>query len=387
MNKTLGAILLVSGTTIGAAMLALPVVTGLAGFFPTALLFILFWAFMLFTALLILEVNLWFPKSSNMISMAKSTLGTWGEIIAWGAYLYLLYALMTAYLAGSGPIVNDFIDTAAGIDLPNWIGYAPLILLFLYFVFKGAHGVDAVNRWLMVALAAAFALMVGLILPEVSLSNLAHSDFKALPLAVSVTATSFGFHIIIPSLTTYLNRDVKEIKKALVIGSLIPLAIYLIWEVVSLGVIPLESLKQGYLEGANGVRLLTETIDRPLLEMIARAFAFFAIVTSFLGVSLSLADCLADGLNMREWGHPSWLVDVLTIVPPLAIVAVNPRAFLTALEYAGTYGVVVLLCLMPALMVYRGRYVLKMKGKYEAPFGKGGLILTLILSLAIIFLG
>ena len=62
MNKTLGAILLVSGTTIGAAMLALPVVTGLAGFIPTALLFILFWAFMLFTAFLILEVNLWFQN-------------------------------------------------------------------------------------------------------------------------------------------------------------------------------------------------------------------------------------------------------------------------------------------------------------------------------------
>jgi len=265
MNKTLGAILLVSGTTIGAAMLALPVVTGLAGFMPTALLFILFWAFMLFTAFLILEVNLWFPKSANMISMAKSTLGGWGEIFAWVAYLYLLYALMTAYLAGSGPIVNDFIDTALGIDLPNWLGYTPLILLFLYFVFKGAHGVDAVNRWLMVALSAAFALMVALIIPEVNLANLAHSDFKALPLAVSVTATSFGFHIIIPSLTTYLNRDVKEIKKALIIGSLIPLAAYLVWEVVSLGVIPLDTLAQGYNEGANGVRLLTEAIDRPII--------------------------------------------------------------------------------------------------------------------------
>lgn len=387
MNKTLGAILLVSGTTIGAAMLALPVVTGLAGFFPTAILFTFFWAFMLFTAFLILEVNLWFPKSSNMISMAKSTLGGFGEMFAWLAYLYLLYALMTAYLAGSGPIVNDFIDTASGIDLPNWLGYTPLILLFLYFVIKGAHGVDAVNRWLMVALSAAFLLMVVLILPEIRLSNLFYSDFKALPPAVSVTATSFGFHIIIPSLTTYLNRDVKEIKKALIIGSLIPLATYLVWEAVTLGVIPLEALAMGYQEGANGARLLTETMDRPLIEMIARAFAFFAIVTSFLGVSLSLADCLADGLNMRKWGHPSWLVDVLTIVPPLAIVAVNPRAFLTALEYAGTYGVIVLLCLMPALMVWRGRYVLKLKGEYEAPFGKLGLVLTLIVSLAIIFLG
>lgn len=385
MNKTLGAILLVSGTTIGAAMLALPVVTGLAGFLPTACLFVLFWAFMLFTAFLILEVNLWFPKASNMISMARATLGPAGEALAWVAYLYLLYALMTAYLAGSGPIVNDFIGQT-GLVLPHWIGYAPLILLFLYFVFRGAHGVDAINRWLMAFLAGAFAIMVAMIAPEVRMENLAHRDFSALPLAVSVTATSFGFHIIIPSLTTYLGRDVRAIKRALVVGSLIPLAVYLIWEAVSLGVIPLESLKAGYREGANGAALLTEAIDRPWIEMVARAFAFFAIVTSFLGVSLSLADCLADGLHMRKWGHPSWLVDVLTIVPPLAIVAVNPRAFLTALEYAGTYGVIVLLCLMPAIMVWRGRYILNKKGDYAAPFGKIGLVLTAILSLAIIFL-
>lgn len=384
MNKSLGAILLVAGTTIGAAMLALPVVTGLAGFIPAALLFVFYWAFMLFSAFLILEVNLWFENTSNMISMAKRTLGPIGEFIAWVAYLYLLYALMTAYLAGSGPIVIAFVESLTGYVMPEWAGFLPLLFLFAYFVMKGAHAVDAINRTLMVGLGVTFLIMVGAVIPHVDQAKLLYTQFSEIPLAISVAATSFGFHIIIPSLTEYLNRDVKAIKRSLIIGSLIPLFVYLIWEVVTLGVIPIDVLAKGYETGANGALLLTQALDLPIIDGVARLFAFFAIITSFLGVSLSLADCLADGLNMRKWGHPSWFVDVLTFVPPAIIVWINPRAFLTALEYAGAYGVIVLLCLMPAIMVYRGRNVLKLEGDYKAPGGNLALALTCVISIAII---
>ncbi len=78
-SKLAGGILLVSGTTIGAGMLALPVVTGMAGLLPTLLLFLVFWIFMTYTALLMLEVNLWMKDHSNMITMAKETLGKWGK--------------------------------------------------------------------------------------------------------------------------------------------------------------------------------------------------------------------------------------------------------------------------------------------------------------------
>lgn len=76
MNRTLGGVLLVAGTTIGAGMLALPIVTGFAGFWPSALMLIVFWVFMTYTALLLLEVNLWMEKpGGNMIAMAEMTLG------------------------------------------------------------------------------------------------------------------------------------------------------------------------------------------------------------------------------------------------------------------------------------------------------------------------
>ena len=74
MLRLLGGVLLVAGTTIGAAMLALPIVTGFAGFWPSVFLCVVFWLYMTFTALLMLEVNLWMGEHTNLITMAKKTL-------------------------------------------------------------------------------------------------------------------------------------------------------------------------------------------------------------------------------------------------------------------------------------------------------------------------
>lgn len=389
MNKVFGASLLVAGTTIGAGMLALPVVTGFAGMIPSALLFIFYWLFMLFTAFLILEVNLWMGERANMISMAKKTLGPVGELIAWGAYLLLLYALMTAYLASSGPLVIGFFKSVTGIILPEWVSFVPLLGIFAYFVIMGTAALDKLNRILMIGLGASFLYLIFVLVPHVEYQKLQHVDFWALDLAVSVAATSFGFHIIIPNMTTYLERDVPKLKKSLLIGSFIPLVIYLMWEVVTLGIIPLSgphSIESGYQQGITGAEVLANLLNMPGFSMVARAFAFFAVVTSFLGVSLSLSSCLADGLHLRQIKAPPGLVDVLTFLPPLIIALIDPRAFLTALTFAGIFGVIVLLAFLPACMVYKGRYSKKFEGPYTAPGGKPALYAVILISTALIIL-
>ena len=88
INRMIGAILLIAGTCIGAGMLALPVSTAAYGFYPSVVLFIVCWSFLTFTALLILEVNLWSKTDSNMISMAAQTLGKLGQAVAWVAIYY-----------------------------------------------------------------------------------------------------------------------------------------------------------------------------------------------------------------------------------------------------------------------------------------------------------
>ena len=79
-SRLLGGILLIIGTSIGGALLILPVTNSAPGFFYSILIMFGIWMLTAFAGLLILEVNLWLPPNSNMISMADATLGKYGKL-------------------------------------------------------------------------------------------------------------------------------------------------------------------------------------------------------------------------------------------------------------------------------------------------------------------
>lgn len=385
-HKVLGGILLVAGTTIGAGMLALPVCTGLAGFIPSCFLFLAYWIYMTYTALLLLEVNLWMGEHANIITMAKRTLGGWGQAASWVVYLFLLYSLTTAYIAGGSPIFIEAFQNIAGITLPAWAGPFPLLVIFGYFIFRGTKSVDYINRILMLGLMIAYILLAFLLVPHENLDMIARTNWKFITIGVSVVATSFGFHIIIPTLTDYLHRDIGQLKKVILIGSFIPLVVYILWNFLTLGIIPFDKLLEGYIRGDNGAHVLSRMLQKTWISTLAQFFSFFAIITSFLGVSLSLMDFLADGFKIQKTVKGRWILYFLTFLPPLVITYIDPRAFLTALEYAGAFGVVLLLAVLPALMIWRGRYVHEFDSPYKVPGGKGALVAVLIFSGLIISL-
>lgn len=386
-HRMVGGILLVAGTTIGAGMLALPIVTGLAGFIPSLVLFLVYWLFMTFTAFLMLEVNLWMGEHTNLVTMARKTLGRGGAICSWVIYLFLLYTLTTAYIAGSGPIFIEFVQYLTGWTLPMWTGPFPLLIIFGFFVYKGTKSVDYVNRILMLGLVITYSIITIFLAPYVQEKLLSHMEWSSIWLAVSIVSTSFGFHIIIPTLTDYLHRDVVQLRRVLLIGSIIPLIVYCIWEALTLGIIPLygpQGLVAGYQQGLDGASILSSYLGHSSLSFTARCFSLFAIVTSFLGVSLSLSDFLADGLKIQKNPKGRFILYLLTFTPPLLFTLTDPRAFLHALEYAGAFGVVTLLGLLPVLMVWRGRYVQHRESEYKAPGGKIALSIALAMSLLVI---
>ncbi|NGX57150.1 MAG: Tyrosine-specific transport protein [Chlamydiae bacterium] len=384
-GKILGGILLVAGTTIGAAILALPVTTGLVGFYPTMALFLIYWVLMTYAALLFLEVNLWIDDENvNIISMAHATLGRFGEVVCWILYLFLLYTLTTAYMAASGPFFLNVLNQITGIEFPSWVGPLPLIFIFSFFIYEGAKYVDYINRFLMFCLLVTFVIINSWLMPHIDFNLLNHQSLQYLPLAVALVAVSYGYHIIIPTLTRYLKRDVRALVKVILIGGVIPLIVNGIWVFVSLGNIPLEGpngLMQGYVEGKNAVDLIAASLGHSWLAVIAQWFLFFCIATSFLGVSLSLRDFLADGLGIKKTALGRWILYFLTFIPPLFCAIMIHRAFFTALDYAGVLGVLVLLVIMPATMTWWGRYKRGFNSdQFKVPGGKFGLILTFIVT-------
>jgi tyrosine-specific transport protein len=334
-------------------MLALPVITSFAGLLPSFLFLGLCWLFFYATAYLFLDVNLSFEGNVNMITMAGRTLGTVGRVVCWVTYLLLLYSLTAAYIAGSAPLFVKGVK-ALGWEVPNWLGPFPLLVLFGLFVYLGTRSVDVVNRLLMAGLVLAYGALVMFLPSHVDMSLLTHVDFPAIRIAIPILFTAFGFHIIIPTLTTYMDRNVKELRLTLLIGSLIPFVIYAIWEFLVIGVVPLTgpiSLCSAWLEGQPGSVPLAAIVQNSYITTLANFFSFFAIITSFLGVSLSLSDFLGDGLKMHRFTWGRELACLLTYLPPLGFVLTYQRGFILALEYAGIF-VAILLGALPAFMAW-----------------------------------
>ena len=101
-GTVLGSAALVAGTTVGAGILALPAKTLAAGLAPTATLLVGGWVFMAATGLLIAEVDLNTAcvldrDAVSINSMAEETLGTAGARVASLSFLFLHYAIITAY--------------------------------------------------------------------------------------------------------------------------------------------------------------------------------------------------------------------------------------------------------------------------------------------------
>ncbi len=386
-GKVLGGILLIVGTSIGAGMLALPVTTAAGGFYHSLYLFVGIWAAMTLGAFFILEVNMWLPTESNLISMARSTLGRVGEVITWIAYLALLYSLMSAYTAGGSDLL-DVLFAAAGLHTHAGVDATLFVLIFALIVFQGVRTIDFTNRGLMAIKFAAYLLLVILIAPHVNVTTLWGGEPKLLVGAVMVVVTSFGYAVIIPSLRDYFDSDVNALRLVITIGSLTALMCYVAWDCVVQGTIN-SGGPQGLIAMANSGKAasqltvaLSSDLSNPLIDKVAHIFSSVCITTSFLGVSLSLSDFLEDGLHLpKSFGGRSLLM-LVTFLPPLLIVIFNPAIFIHSLSYAGVFCVLILI-LLPALMVYSGRYVKKMSGGYRV---FGGLPVVLLEFLVAIIL-
>lgn len=388
--RLIGGILLVVGTSIGAGMLALPIATAKIGFFGSCLLMVVCWFIMLCSALILLEINLWLPKNSNLISMAKATIGPAGQLIAWLTYLLLLYSLLCAYIAGGSDLLHHLFLNKV-FKSPNWLSVCLFTLFFGVVVYGGIHWVDYTNRGLMSVKFTAYFLLVLLLIPFIKGGQLIISHFNRLfsGTALTVTITSFGYATIVPSLRVYFESDERKLKATIIIGSLIPLVCYILWDAVIMGVIPLKGdyaltkLLQTDNPTSNLVNAMTTTASNTAVTFFAQLFTSICMLTSFLGVALCLADFWADGLQLEKKGWGNFVIHMIALLPPLIIVLFIPSAFVKALEYAGIY-TVILLILLPAWMAWRGRYSKAIANGYQVAGGKFLLVSLVIFAFAMI---
>lgn len=376
-GHVIGGAFLIAGTTIGVGMLALPVATAQAGFFPSVALYMLCWLFMLCTGLLTLEVCIWMPQDANFITMSRILLGRGGQAVVWIVYLFLFITVMIAHVAGGGDILQQIV----GDWLPPWVAKVIYVALFAPVVYLGARTVDRFNLVLMAGLIISYFIFVIVAAPHIKMDLLARSNWAKVWWALPILFTAFTFQVIIPTLMSYMKRNVKKVRLAIFIGTTIPLGVYLLWQFLILGIVPAEgegSLREAAKLGQNAVMPLKTITHSPYLFNVGKSFAFFTLTASFLALALAFVDFLADGLKVDKSAvHKLWLC-LLVFVPPTVIALTYPHIFLIALSYAGGFSCAILFGLLPPVMTWVGRHVYHYHDDTRQLFG-GKFFLTLLI--------
>ncbi len=368
MKKLLAGTLLLAGTSVGGGMILLPAVIGVYGYWSAILILFAIWALNVSVAFTLLEANTYLPQGTNFISMAEKLLGKKAKIFTWIICLTFLYTLMCVYISGVTEILSAY------MHIPSIYLSCFAILLIGLPIYLGITQVSRFNTFIVTGMFITFFIILLFLVPHskasVFLSTKNYLPFLALP----VVFTSFGYLNLIPSIREFFNDDIKQIKKAILFGSIIPLTAYVALTTTVMGIIPISGpsglkniLRQKESILAFKKSLITH-IQYASLGWIIEIFIFCAIVSSFIGIALSLYDFLADGLKIKKTSFGKLKLLLCAFIPPLFITLTQSQLFLKALGFAGLIATI-LYGLYPIVLSLAGRYSLKLKPHYKSPFG------------------
>ncbi|MBE8214916.1 MAG: hypothetical protein HAW62_01090 [Endozoicomonadaceae bacterium] len=340
--KILGGILIVSGTAIGAGILALPIIAVNTGLIPILILLMITCFFMCIAAVLLLEVNLIAAPGSSFLKMTKNVLGPIAHSLSFFSYLFLFYALLAAYISGSVTFLSDLQQYYQATYFSTGQLTILIVTITGVILFSGTNMLDQMNKMIFILMMSCFIFIIISLQPAMQETYLIHQLNKSTDATVwlavlPVLLTAFGYHGCTTPLIGYIGVQYhKTLRYVFIIGGLLPCFLYVIWLLSSLATLTHES--QAILMEKNQLstflQLLSNVSDSTIFMFILRLFSGFAILTSFLGISLGLFDSIHTIFKMKDSLIIYIITAIITFVPPLLLCRLYPDLFITALGYA-----------------------------------------------------
>ena len=396
MLKEIGCIFIVIGTIVGGGMLALPIVSGPLGFFPSIIILSLVWFVMLITGWQIVEINVCFPVYRNSFAtMAHVTCGRVIKYLSSLFFLLLLYSLLAAYISGAASLFGLLSSVTWHSSINYSFACVIFVLIMGSIIWYGTRTVDIINRFLIVIkFILLFAVLFSLT-PKINLASIYISHFSKnnIMLAIPIFITAFGYQHVIPSLTNYIGKDRVKLKRILFFGTIVPLLVYIFWMLDVIGIISFtgkESFSTIHFHQHNQVAFFIATLltymHGTILPRLINVFSNIAVLTSFLGVGLGLFDLVADLYKRENTLLGRLQTACITFIPALLLALYFSSGFMQLLAYGAVF-IAVLEILLPALMVFRMRR-LQLAADYKQSFvGNIFVLLTFsIMAMAIIII-
>jgi len=361
------AIAVLIGVIIGAGVLGMPYVIAKAGFLTGLLVIILLGSAVLLINLSVGEISLRTNGNHQMTGYAEKYLGKKGKLLMTLSMFIGIYGALLAYIIGVGEALNAI------------FGLNAFMFSIIFFVFVSGLiylGIKSIARGdlLLVSVVISLILLISVMCifsGKLDFMNLNEFSLSKIFIPYGVVLFAFVGASAIPEMREVLRRNRKEMKKAIIIGSLIPLILYALFAFVIVGVF-----------GGNVTEVATVGLGQEfgsIIVIFANLFAIFAMTTSFLGLGLALKEAYDFDYKLNH--NLSWGLAVL--IPLIGFL----MGFKSFIQIVGLTGVFAggLEGFLVVLMLWKAKEKGERKPEYSLNYSKIiGVILIIVFILGII---
>lgn len=307
---------MITGMTIGAGILGLPYVVAQVGLLTGLFYIIVLGLVMMFLNLMLGEIAIRTNESLQLPGFAGKYLGKWAKVLLSATIIFSSYGVLLAYIIGEGEV------------LASLFGGLPAFWSVLFWVFGslmvwfGLQTIKKVEKWL--SLIVIF-IIVGLSLFLFKKFNFEHlTYFDPINLFLPYGVVLFALHAspAIVEAHAILPGSQRHFKKAIVIGTLIPIVVYLLFVAAVVG-----------FNGQNITEVATIGLSRqfgPFIAVLFNLFAVLAMGTGFMGIGIALKQTFVWDHKVRRT-----LAEVAVIFIPILLFALGLRSFTEVLDVVG----------------------------------------------------
>lgn len=304
-----------TGTVIGAGILGLPYVFAQSGFLIGLMWIVILASVLIFTKLCLGEVCLRTRKKHQLPGYAEKYLGKWGKRLMFFALMFGIYSALLAYLIGEGESLSQLFTGSLNYSIYFAIGFW-IIMTFLL-----SRGIKELKRIETYGVLFIILLILGMVVyfaPGIEASHLTQVNFSNLFLPFGVILFALLGFSSIPEVRVEMEKQEKKMKKAIILGGLIPVILYLLFCLVFIGVL-----------GSNIPEIATLSLGR-----VVTVLGIFTMLTSYFVLSFSLKDCFVYDLNVRNM-YSGFFVSFLPLILYLLVYFFNLVGFVAILGLAG----------------------------------------------------
>lgn len=312
------------GTIVGAGILGIPYVVAKAGFLVGFILMLVLGIAFIFLNLFAGEVVLRTKKQHQLTGYAEKYLGRNGKRIMTFTMLFSIYGALTAYLIGEGETLHAIFQFGEPL-------YYSVFFFFLgvFIIWKGMKSTGKVELILISLLFMVVIFILIFSYKNIHFGNFTFFDFSKLFLPYGIILFAMAGSPAIPEMQEVLGKDRHLMKKAIIVGTSIPIILYIIFTFVIMGIIGLEQFEVL----APNERIATVALSaytHPMLGILANLLAILSMFTSFLTLGTALAQ-----VYEYDYAISRSISMLLTFAIPIVIVMFNLTTFNAVLGITG----------------------------------------------------